>query len=279
MAQSFVSTEQEQSLDLLGSSERERIVDGRLNMDDLAALVRGDLLALRWPDFYDPSACRIIADRLLSHPLRGCYENGPQIGRIGMAYFEIESEAARKRYYHQADASIIALRDACRPYANPIDMLRAVLDDLWPGGARRERIEAEKMFLGLVRIFETGSQARPHQDFLEWDAPVDCAAAKELMAQLTTNIYIQPATAGGELELWDFSLTRQKYEENKLPGTCVVDRAKLPPPTVILPRLGELIIFNANKLHAVSAIKAGSRITASCFIGVRGKSLPLGLFS
>src|SRR5690349_20740577 len=99
MSQTIVSTEQAQALEPVGSPRRELIVQDRLNMDDLQALLRGDILALRWPGFYDPSACQIIAERLISHPLRGCYENGPHIGRIGMAYFEAESDEARRRYY------------------------------------------------------------------------------------------------------------------------------------------------------------------------------------
>jgi len=136
------------------------------------------------------------------------------------------------------------------------------------------------MFVGLVRIFEPGSQARPHQDILAWDVPSSSMAAATLLTQLSANIYLRPCADGGELELWDYGLSRPGYEKLKVPATHGLDRDRLPPGLLkIRPELGELIIFNSTRIHAVCPIITGTRITASCFIGVRETSVPLTVWS
>ena len=257
-----------------------RCIVNSLAESDLLDLLRGDILALRWPTFYDEGACEILAERLRLHPARGFYENGPHIGRVGMAYFEAGTEEAKRRYYDQAARSIAMLRQACMPYANPIDLLRLVLEEAWPAGACVERVEGQSMFVGLVRIFENGHGARPHQDVLEWDAPAECAGARTLLGQLSANVYLQPSSEGGELELWDFGVKKDVYDQLRLPGAVALDRARLPDAVLrIAPTRGELILFNSTKIHAVRPTTSGTRITASSFIGVRGRSEPLSLWS
>ena len=54
----------------------------------------------------------------------------------------------------------------------------------------------------------------------------------------------------------------------------------LPPPdAVVAPRVGDLILFNSNRIHAVRACRGGPRVTVSCFIGYRGEGRPLGYWS
>ena len=45
------------------------------------------------------------------------------------------------------------------------------------------------------------------------------------------------------------------------------------------PETGELILFAANRVHAVRAIRSGTRVTVSCFIGFRGRFDQLFLWS
>jgi hypothetical protein len=249
-------------------------------LNDLLALVRGAVLAVRSPGFYDTAACAEVSGRMISHARRAAYEKAPLVGRIGMAYFEAETAADRARYYRDAAGWARALHEAYGPHGNPIDLLCSVLDELWPGGARPESIEGVPMFAGLVRLIEPGGQLRPHQDVLEWDAPRDCPAARELLAQLTANVYLRTDGAGGELELWDRGLDRHEYEDRRIPGTPALDRGRLPEPALrVVPQSGELILFNSARLHAVAPVREGTRVTASCFIGVRGLSAPLTYWS
>jgi predicted 2-oxoglutarate/Fe(II)-dependent dioxygenase YbiX len=71
-----------------------------------------------------------------------------------------------------------------------------------------------------------------------------------------------------------------EYKELQLGNTYGLDRAKLPPPDLILhPRTGDLIIFDATRVHAVTKQQVGTRITCSAFIGYRGKEVPLVVYS
>ena len=136
------------------------------------------------------------------------------------------------------------------------------------------------MFVGLARVFTSTAEALPHQDVLRWDAPLECTSAQSLLTQLAANIYVQPSEGGGDLELWSSSLDRDEYERLKLPGSYGLDRAKLPPSAVrVKPEAGDLILFNANKTHAVRPVTSGIRVTVSCFIGVRSLTLPLSMWS
>jgi hypothetical protein len=264
---------------VIADSPHLRVTDA-LTLADLLALTRGTVLAVRVPGFHDVAACAAAATCLLEHPARAGYQNAPQIGRIGMAYFEGQTNEGRARYHAEAERTTALLREAYAPQADPIDALMDAVNTAWPAGARLEALEGLPMFAGLVRTLEAGTQLRPHQDVLEWDAPERCAAACEFVSQLAANIYLRTGPAGGVLELWDFGLERADYERQRLPGRPALDRQKLPPPALrIAPRTGDLIIFSSHRLHAVTPVIGNPRVTASCFIGVRGVAAPLTLWS
>jgi hypothetical protein len=261
-------------------SQLVKTVSGALALADLLALTRGTVLAVRVPDFHDAEACATAAARLLAHPARAGYQNAPQIGRIGMAYFEGRTDEGRNRYHAEAQRTAALLHEAYVPHADPIESLMRKVGETWPGGARLEAVEGQPMFAGLVRTLEAGTQLRPHQDLLEWDAPDGYAAAGRFVSQLAANVYLQTGLEGGVLELWDFGLEREDYERQCIPGRPALDRDKLPPPVVrIAPCTGDLIIFSSHRLHAVTPVVGDPRVTASCFIGMRGISQPMTFWS
>jgi 2OG-Fe(II) oxygenase superfamily len=255
-------------------------VSGALTLPDLLALTRGTVLALRVPDFHGDVACAAAAAKLLAHPARAGYQNAPQIGRIGMSYFEGRTAEGRGRYHAAAQRTAALLHEAYVPHQDPIESLMQRVGDAWPGGSRLEAVEGMPMFAGLVRTLEAGTQLRPHQDLLEWDAPEGCSVAGEFVSQLAANVYLQTGPEGGVLELWDFGLERVDYERQCIPGRPALDRDKLPLPALrIAPRTGDLIIFSSHRLHAVTPVVGDPRVTASCFIGVRGIAAPMTFWS
>ena len=57
-------------------------------------------------------------------------------------------------------------------------------------------------------------------------------------------------------------------------------RDKLPAPYVThKPEQGELLLFNARKLHAVKPVYGSPRLSISCFIGYYGSDKPLTYWS
>ena len=51
------------------------------------------------------------------------------------------------------------------------------------------------------------------------------------------------------------------------------------PDIVVKPRIGDLIIFNARKLHAVASGSGSDRLTVSSFLGYRGHGQALTFWS
>ena len=257
------------------------VLSERLSKGDLVDLVEGRTLALRIPNYCSPTLAQELSSRLIQHPLFGHYENAADIGRVGMAFFETVGggSEATERYYRQALPAIEALREAFAPFASPIDRLRAELQEVWTAGASFMNLDGRPMFVGLARVFENGSEALPHQDMLRRDAPSH-PAAYGLITQLAANVYLQPSDEGGELEVWRQHLGESEYEQLRLPGSYGLDRTQLLLPKITLaPQAGELIVFDATRVHAVRASRGGPRVTLSCFIGYRGRCKPLSYWS
>ncbi|AXK79660.1 2OG-Fe(II) oxygenase [Pseudolabrys taiwanensis] len=247
---------------------------------DLSELFNGTLTAIRIPDFYSPDAAAAISRALLKSDLHGTYENAPAIGRIGQSFFETQaSDDAARRYKKNSIKWIRELRAGLHPHLTPIDRIRLEMEELWPAGAQLGTMNGTKMFAGLARTFAEGSYAEPHQDILAWDAPTQ-PEAREITSQVAMNVYLTMPEAGGSLTLWDISYDQQEYDRRRIKDSYGLRREELPVPTATLqPRVGELILFNATKVHAVEIIQRGQRVTWSCFIGYRNDQSPLMLWS
>lgn len=244
--------------------------------EDFRALLGGRILALRVPNYYTPRLAHLMAKRLIAHPLFGHYNNAPDVGRVGTAFFEtVENGVLREKYYAGAITAIHALREACLPLSSPVDLFRLSLEETWEWGATLANLDGRPMFVGLARVFEEGAEALPHQDILRRDAPY-CPSAYGLLTQLAINVYLQPSPSGGELEIWQMRLTDAEYDALRLPESYGLDRRRLPEPDVVIrPEVGELILFDSTNVHAVRATIGGSRVTVSAFVGYRGPGQPL----
>ena len=170
-------------------------------------------------------------------------------------------------YFSEAPLAIERLRQYSSPAMTPIDKLRLELDERFANGARIANFLNRKMLAGIGRITRAShshlSAVQPHFDAL----PIKYA---RLDVQLAANIYLRVPNSGGELELWDVS-PLSPYSE--VPKDW---RSELPTSLKIKPRLGDLIIFNCRRPHAISEFSEGDRVTVQMFIGYeKGKSLQL----
>lgn len=251
-----------------------------LNAEDLIALFRGQVLAIRIPEFCPTDVCRVMSERLVAHSQLAYYPHAPAIGKVMSAFYEGHSDPEkRKKYYDEVRQSSVEFRQLSWPYLNPLDHLRLILDDVWLAGAERENIHGKPMAFGLAQLFKEEACALPHQDFLRMDEP-DNQRAQTLITQVTALVYIKPADLGGRLELWADHYNHDEFMARKKVGTYGLDYEKLPPPSVIVsPRLGELVMADSTKVHAVTTVGAGLRIAVNCFIGFRGIREPLTFWS
>ncbi len=248
--------------------------------EDLLALFRGKVLAIRVPDFCPSEACRTMTERLVNPHRLAYYPHAPTIGRVMTAFYEGHSDPEiRKRYYDEVPQMAREFRQLSWPYLNPLDHLRLILEDVWPSGAVRENIHGRPMAFGLAQPFKEGACALPHQDFLRMDEP-DNERAQTLITQVTALVYVQPAIAGGKLELWAEHYNHDEFMTRKNADTYGLDYKKIPPPSVVVePRLGELVMADSTKVHAVTTVESGLRVAVNCFIGFRGIGDPLTYWS
>ncbi len=258
-----------------------RVVEAKvLALGDLQSLFANEVVAVRVPDFYPRQSLEGLTTRMCDSTMVGTYANAPDIARIGVAYFEKQTSAdVADEYELNSIAWINRMRQAALPNILPNDQLRLALDEAWPAGSTLATLDGHRAFCGLIRIFRAGSMAEPHMDVLEWDrtAPPEQDA---LAAQIAANIYIRMPRTGGALMIWPISLSRAEYQRGRRPDSYgLADDALSGEPITLRPRDGELILFNARHVHAVTASDDGDRITSSCFVGMRSIDVPLSLWS
>jgi len=253
-----------------------------LKVSDLEALNASDVLAIRVSKFYPDELCDKISKLVIGNPDLDSYAVEPTLQRFaGKALFDAANDPSMlENYYTTAPKSIRAVRDAIYPYLAPIDQVRLILQEVWPAGSMLENFHGRLVNSGLVRVFGTGSKALAHQDSTHWDIPTS-HVAWSLISQFAVNVHLRRADAGGELVLWDFGFTNKSdHDAAQVDGKYAINESLIPvPKLVVVPEKGDLILFNARRVHAVRPILAGTRVAASTFIGYRGPASPLTLFS
>jgi hypothetical protein len=254
------------------------VKDTALNKDHLLRLCSKSTLALRVRGFMPPAAIERAQERLNAHPQRGPLGHANQFIRLGIAYSEVRSEETRKLYHDTASENIHRLRAIFGDLASPIDKLRNMLDEIWPGGAHLLNIHQLKCFVGVCRYQKPGVDLEPHIDELHWTLPRDLTMT--LLHQLSVNVYVQVPATGGELEIWNYEPCEQAYESLRGNRAYGIPRASLPKPDVtIRPMAGDLIIINPRLVHAVRPVVGSDRITLSAFLGIKSQTDPLVYWS
>jgi len=253
-------------------------ISPRLIRDDIDALIRNEIQVLRIPNFVSIAICQEISKGLKSTGYND-YVNAPQVGRIGMSYFEtgLKPEII-EQYFSTAIENINILRDACAPYSCPIDTLRCVVDEVWNNGCMLQTLYGKKMFVGLSRCMKPGIPLKAHHDMFGRHAP-DTPEAQSLISQFGVNVYIDVPEIGGELAMWDDEISDREFLESRGNDYAIPLEKLGPCDYSTKPENGDLIFFNARKLHAVLAGEGKDRLTLSAFLGFRGNQEPLTLWS
>lgn len=256
-----------------------KIID-RLRERDLLLLASGNILALRIPSFISKTEATNLAENLRKSPVKDYYEVNPSVAKVGVTLFDSNQRPLNRIDYHKnAIGNTKLIKKACGEMQSPIDKLIRTLSRCSKAGVCTETIDGKPMSVGICRICEIGSEIPVHHDILIEDAPY-AKSPKELICQLSANIYVSTAEKGGELVLWDANYPFEKYGDKNSVGCHELDESLLLPPKVFIkPKIGELIIFNSTYAHAVRKIEKGRRVTMASFIGFRGINSPWSFWS
>ena len=244
-----------------------------LSFRHLKDLLAGTVDAVSIPAFVPPGEAGPMAGGFLSGAHSTSYLNlRDGLEKVGSTLFEAasaggaENDAAVGAYLAQGRQTKALINSIVRPHGEPpMSRVAALFQRAF--GARPLEIGSDECFAGLVRVIRDGKEILPHQDHLGEDLPTLEFAAR-LEGQLAVNIYLQLPEAGGELELWP----REGIpaETPRLPGSDYgLDRAFLPSSLMpVKPSVGELLMFDSTRIHAVRPSSGTARVSISFFMGV-----------
>jgi hypothetical protein len=196
-----------------------------------------------------------------------------------MSYFETgKKQEIIDHYFSTAIENINILRNACTPYPCPIDTLRCVFDEIWPSGCALQTLFGKKMFVGLSRCMKPGVPLLAHHDMFARHAP-NTPEAHSLLSQFAINVYVDVPEIGGELAVWMDEISDEEFLEVRGQDYGIPLEKLNYPDFTVKPEVGDLILFNARKLHAVLPGAGCDRLTISGFLGYRGSDQALTVWS
>ncbi len=251
-----------------------------LNTETLTLLSERKIGAIHVKGFYPKDIAGQVSLKAIDHPKLGYYNKKytSSVGRICMPHIDSEwnKEAARK-YHGEAVENIHDIRSLFSPYATPIDQIRLLLQEYWPGGANIQNLYGHKCFVGAIRVFKPSvSKFYPHHDRIDEES--DAPELNGMKEQVVANVYLQAPEKGGDLQLW----LRDPTEKEKILIRDVeglLPESVEPPALVIHPKQGDLIIFSSRMLHAVTPSEDSYRVGMAAFIACYGLDRPMGYWS
>lgn len=256
------------------------VIESELSLAALRRVITRESGAIHVPSFYSSPVAASVAENVIAHEGLGTYKKKytSSVGRLFTPHIDSEwDEEAAAKYHLEATENITAIRRMFLPYAAPIDIVRLLLQELWPAGANLQRLYGRSCFVGTVRVFRPEvSQFHPHHDRIDEES--GAPELEGLSEQLVANVYLTTPDEGGALELWlrdpdDEERARIRDVEGLLRSSVE------PPALVIRPHAGDLTIFSTRMLHAVTPGRGGHRVGMAAFIGSYGEDRPLRYWS
>ncbi len=252
--------------------------------------------AIRVPEFATTRTCREMTRWLSRRELKKWGGTDTSYG-AGIPVNALSwSLGSTLSYFREALASIRAVRNACSDRLSPVDKLRLELDELWPMGANvsRENPYRRKMLVGLARVMRpdglldgiTRVEGLVHTDSALFIDPA--------RGSFSANVYLNVPSSGGEVNIFTLAMKQPEHLQNLVRVVAYllqhsfdaehrerVQRqlhALLPAPVTIKPKVGDLVILNTGRPHAVRGFVRGSRVTMQVFVRHRS-GRPLQIFS
>ena len=248
---------------------------GMLDASLLALLLNEQVSAIRVTGFYPADLCALLSDWLFNHKNRTVYGQNavdPNTGKIEFKdYFVDRIGEPRNRligkpadtpeweeYFRKGETLRIEIEQLTR-YRHPIQMVIDMINRNWAHGAMREEIHGRPSPAGIGRVTRPArsDELHPMED-PHVDGPWPCAL------HLSMNIYFSLPEHGGELETF-CGPTLSAEEMQKIRFDHKFRESHLES-ELVKPEVGDLIMINTRRPHAVMAFSEGPRVTYASFV-------------
>jgi len=221
----------------------------RVSPGALKALSDGDILAIRVPEFLSKGECRRLAFAVTRH--EDFVFSGKGFRGVGPGGHQLPMES--ERYFASApgiDRLLAAPRTNLEHHIGHLQCPLYGMD--------------KRMRALTARRYDGDFIAPPHQDN-------DQVAYPWALSQLGISISLVSPERGGEIRVWDLAFGPEKYAKRQLQGRHELDETKIPSCDLeISAGVGELVIINARRIHAINRIHSGERISVSGFLALEG---------
>lgn len=225
-------------------SHIEVVGDGKLTPQLVDDLIERRLLALRVPGFLTLGECSRLVGAVMDAPEFRFTGRG----FVGLGPGAFALPAQMDDYLATSETVSAILHD-------PLERLRALLPLTLP------TFQGMQMRPLTARRYDDQFLARPHQDH-DGTKFVWCQKS-----QIGITLSFRTPERGGSLRLWDRSYGNTEYQQLALAGGFELDEAKLPRPDFTFdPDVGELVLIDAHRIHAIDGITAGERYSVSGFL-------------
>ncbi|TLM79404.1 hypothetical protein FDY93_03875 [Microbulbifer harenosus] len=249
-----------------------------LTPENMSLLLEHKIPAIRVQDFVDRKVCDVVASRLLEMRFAN-YDHLKDIPvhQIGLCHNQWAHDD--KSIYFGKCEEAKRIVDEIYHELN-IDPVQMVIQSIRDNGGRQVSVFHEdgfgKYFAGAFRSFK--GHGKLHADHAPSHISTPWSVTK-ISKQLTWNIYYCAESDSGELVIYDTIHTREN-DKLKVEGDYyfpyeVLEREDC---VRIIPKVGDLIIFNTQNFHEILGTPDGNRISQTSFIGLREDG-SLGLWS
>ena len=266
-----------------------------LNEDSLNRLFKNKISAIHIPNYISPNICDKIYNNIEQDLSDEKWENTDMFQGYGLPVNFMFGPTANDciNYFSQVIPIIRKLRSISGGIS-PVDKLRLELDEIWPDGSKITNSNSfkRKAFVGLTRLMKpdglVGNETKKN-GLVHIDGPLKGTLGS---GTYSSNIYIKTPSDGGELCIWDVSLSSNSsenldnlqkllnyaFDKNFREEIQSLLQKILPKPIVIKPEIGDLILLNSCQPHAVKGFQNGVRLSMQTFIYFENGK-PLDLYS
>jgi hypothetical protein len=250
-----------------------------LNPDSLRALTDGRIGVIWHKGFYPREDCRAVLPAIVQACEAANYTLTQDLQSLGTSIGEAnESEENAVKYLETAPQTTRLIRDEIfQSRTSPSDLIRLLADEYWSHGASVGRNQGRIMLPSVIRRWTFGGHANPHID----QRYIPMLEHYQLTRRIGVNVYIETPSPGqgGEIEFWGLFENEEEYVSQRRADYGLNRDSLGAPLAAISPGQGDLIMFDAARIHGVRRIKSGSRVTAACFLGVRSPNDQLVVFA